>query len=61
MKREFKKIEKRLKEYWGFQIFDKGTYFKTRYCVVNDLRGTRYIGYRSLKEIEKIYLREDTK
>jgi len=55
---KFEEIQKRVMDYWGFKMYNKGKYFKTRYCVVNDLRfrDTKWIGYRTLKQIEKIYL-----
>jgi len=58
--RKFEKLKKELKDYWGFILYDKGEYFKTRYCVRVNLyyNCPRWIGYTSLKEIEKIYFKE---
>jgi hypothetical protein len=59
MNRKFEIVEKRLREYWGFKLLNKGTYFKTRYCVIKNLGGEqKWIGYRFLREIEKIYLKD---
>jgi len=59
MSKKFEKIKKRLNDYWGFRLLDKGEYFKTKYCVQVNLywNNPRWIGYTSLKEIERIYFK----
>ena len=56
---KFERIKKEIEEYWGFELLDKGTYFKSGYCVINTIRRTSWIYYRTLKIVEECYLSDD--
>jgi len=59
--KKFLELQKKLKNYWGFPLYDKGEMYKSGYCVMNTLqtKNTEWIYHRTLKEIEEVYFKNE--